>query len=231
MNKEKLIRYGATMVVMAVAAFVLGGSIYWAPVGLVAGFLVPGILEKMRIANRNKKFFTQLMDGILLLVSCLKAGLSFTQAIEVLVEEMPDPISEEFQSVLKGLRIGITLEDAFEELYKRMPGEELKLVFSAILVARETGGDLPGVLTKLVDTLRDRNKLKENIATYTIQGRLQAVIMGCIPIVFVAVVLKQDPNHFDIMLENDLGRLMLLIAAVFQVLAIVFITKVSTIRI
>lgn len=215
----------------AVAAFIMGQSPMFAPVGAVVGFMIPAFLKRFKENKRKEMFLKQLLDGIMLMISCLKAGLSLTQAIEVLTEEMPDPIAEEFKDMLKGLRIGASFDDCFEQMYNRMPSEELKLMFSSILVARQTGGDLPKVLTKLVDTLRDRNKLKENIATYTIQGRLQAVIMGCIPIVFVFVVLKQDPHHFDIMLENDVGRIMLLIAVVLQIVAVIVINKLSKIRI
>lgn len=233
MNENKIEKFMPLIFagVGAVVIFIMLQNIMFAPVGAVVGFMIPAFIKRFKEAKRKDMFFKQLLDGILLMVSCLKAGLSFVQAIEVLVEEMPDPISEEFKIVLKGMRIGASLEDVFEELYTRMPGEELKLMFSSILVARQTGGDLPKVLTKLVDTLRDRNKLKENIATYTIQGRLQAVIMGCIPVVFVVVVLKQDPKHFDIMFASDLGRVLLLIAVVLQIVAVIVITKVSKIRI
>lgn len=215
----------------AVIAFIMLQQIMFAPVGAVIGFMIPAFLKRFQENKRKNLFLKQLLDGIMLMISCLKAGLSLTQAIEVLTQEMPDPIAAEFKEMLKGLRIGASIEDCFDALYMRMPSEELKLMFSSILVARQTGGDLPKVLTKLVDTLRDRNKLKENIETYTIQGRLQAVIMGCIPIVFVFVVLKQDPHHFDIMLENDIGRIMLLIAVVLQIVAIIVINKLSKIRI
>lgn len=230
-QRDELIKKAAFAGGIAALFWIFFGNPVFAPVGAVVGVIIPGILAKIKASKRRQAFSNQLIDAILLIVSCIKAGLSFMQAVEVLVKEMPAPVSEEFESILKALKIGVSLEDAFAEMHERMPSEELKMIFSAILVARQTGGDLPRVLTKLVDTLRDRNKLKENIATYTIQGRLQGVIMGAIPVVFVFVVLQQDPHHFDIMFQQDAGRIMLLVAVVLQILAVIFLVKVSQVRI
>ena len=92
--------------------------------------------------------------------------------------------------------------------------EELNLVVSSILVARETGGDLTKVFSRLVTTIRDNRKLKDNIKTLTLQGRLQAVIMSFLPFLFVAWVLTVDKNHFDIMLQSDIGRFLLILAVI-----------------
>jgi tight adherence protein B len=218
-------------VIFAAAGYVVFNGPAGLVIGAVAGLLFPAIKRRLDKAARLRKFHAQLIDGIALLTSCLKAGLSFTQAIEVLVQEMPDPIAEEFGVVLKSLRIGVPLNEALEQLYRRVPCEELTLLFSSILVARETGGDLPYVLSRLIDTLRDRNRLKENISTYTIQGRIQGVIMGGIPLVFCYVVLQQDKHHFDIMFQSEVGRLLIVVAFVLQIAAIFFIIKCSEVKI
>ena len=199
--------------------------------GIATGVALPQMLTRLRINARRRKFNSQIIDAIMLITSCLKAGLSFNQAIDILCQEMPPPISEEFTIVLKSLRIGVSLEEAFMELSKRMPLEELNFMLSAILVARETGGDLPSVLMRLVNTLRDRIRLKENIRTYTMQGRMQAVIMAFIPVAFVFLVLQQNEHHFDIMFNTDLGKTLLILAAVLQVIAFFVIAKVSSIKI
>jgi len=215
----------------AAVGFVAMGNPMGAVIGAAVGLALPKVLGNLKDRQRKKKFSMLLIDGIMLMVSCLKAGLSLTQAIEVLVKEMPDPLSTEFQEVLKALRIGVTLDDAFADMADRIGGEDLNLLFSAMLVARDTGGDLPKVLTRLVDTLRDRNKLKENVATYTIQGRIQGLIMGAIPILFCYVVLKQDPKHFEIMFQTEIGKMMLMAAAGLQVIAVYAIMKLSDVKI
>lgn len=229
MNKKLLNLLGFSLGAAAVGFILMKG--FGAIAGAFIGLLIPAFLVKFTEDARRDKFSNQLIDAVLLISSCLKAGLSFNQAIEVLCQEMDDPIAGEFQVVLKAIRIGVPLEDAFSDLTKRMPIEELKFLISAILVSRETGGDLPSVLLKLVDTLRDRFRLKENIRTYTIQGKLQGVIMCAIPVVFVMVVNGQNPHHFDIMLNSATGKFLLALCVVLQILAVFFIIKFSKVEI
>lgn len=231
MEKKELIYKSVVPMAFAILGFVITKNLIGVVIGVALGLFLPAFMQKMKAEQRIKKFAKQIPDGIALISSCLKAGLSLTQSIEVLCNEMPDPISGEFENVLKSLRIGVSLNDAFYEMSQRINLEELKLVFTAVLVARDTGGDLPKVLTKLVDTLRDRRKLEENIATYTIQGKIQAGIMVLIPVGFVIIVLAQDKNHFDVMTNTDVGRMLLILAFVLQVVAFFAIIQVSKIKI
>lgn len=230
MDKKKLIFFVATCVIAAAAGGMLMGK-FGIIMGAAIGLFIPGMMAKLTAENRKTKFNNQIIDAIMLIASCLKAGLSLTQAIEVLCQEMPSPIADEFKIVLKSLRIGVSLEDSLVDLAKRMPSEELKFVNSAILVARDTGGDLPTVLMKLINTLRDRARLRENIQTYTIQGKVQGIIMGIIPFAFVMIVLAQNPNHFDIMLQSNIGRFLIALCVVLQVAAIWVIMIMSKIEI
>jgi tight adherence protein B len=180
--------------------------------------------------QRVHKFQGQIVDSLMILSSSLRAGLSFLQAIEVLCEEMPAPVSQEFRLVLHEQKLGRSIEDALGNLRKRMRLEETNLVVSSILIARETGGDLPRVLSRLADTIRDNLKLKEKISTLTLQGRLQGVIMAMLPFAFAYFIYKQNPGHFDVMLETELGRKLLAGAAILQIVGIILIKKVSTMK-
>jgi len=230
MNNKKLMMFASTCVAAAVLGGIMMGK-FGAIGGAVIGLFVPGFMTKYLYDARLNRFNSQLVDAVTLMTSCLRAGLSLNQAIEVLCQEMPSPFADEFKLVLKSIRIGVPIEEAFVELSKRMPLEELKFVISAILVARETGGDLPSVLMKLVDTLRDRARLRENIATYTVQGKIQGIIMGCIPIIFVVMVLQQDPHHFDIMWQKEVGRLLMIASGVLTVLAWIMVFKMSKVEV
>jgi tight adherence protein B len=230
MDNKKLIMFASTCIGAAVLGGIMMGK-FGAIGGAAIGLFVPGFMSKYALEARRTKFNNQLVDAVTLLVSCLRAGLSLNQAIEILCQEMPAPLADEFKIVLKSIRIGVPLEEAFVELSSRVPLEELKFVISAVLVARETGGDLPSVLMKLVDTLRDRARLRENIATYTIQGKIQGFIMGFIPVGFVIMVLQQNPHHFDVMWEKDIGRLLMISSVVLTVLAWALVWKISKVEI
>jgi tight adherence protein B len=166
----------------------------------------------------------------MILSSSLKGGLSFMQALEVVCEEMPAPISQEFGLVLKENKLGITLDESLLNLRRRMPLEEVNLMISSILVAKSTGGELTRVFSQLVETIRSNIKLKEKITTLTLQGKLQGIIMSILPIAFAIFIYKQDPHHFDIMLETQLGKMLLVGAVLGQIIGMVLIKKMSTLR-
>jgi tight adherence protein B len=198
--------------------------------GFIAGFIMPNILIIIAKQQRQKKFRSQLVDGLMIISSSLKAGLSFLQAIEVLCEEMPPPISQEFNLILSENKLGVSMELALKKLRTRVPSEEVNLIVTSILIARESGGNLPLVLSRLTDTIRDNLKLKEKIGTLTLQGRLQGVIMMILPIGFAYFVYKQNPGHFDVMLQTDLGKKLLALAIALEIIGIVLIHKISKMK-
>jgi len=199
--------------------------------GVLIGLAIPNLLLKIRYKRRIKMFGDQLVDAINMLSSCLKGGLSLLQGFEVLVEEMPVPMSQEMGLVIRENKMGIPLEESLVRLNKRMNMEELGLVINALLVARETGGDLTKVFSRLTVTIRDNRKLKESIKTLTLQGRMQGAIMSFLPIAFVGWVVSVNRHHFDIMLNSDLGRMLLIIAVVLQVFGMILIRIFSAIKI
>ena len=199
--------------------------------GALIGVAIPNLILKMRFKRRVQKFNDQLLDAMNMLSSCLKGGLSLLQGFEVLVEEMPSPISQEFGLVVRENKMGISLEESLVRLNKKMNLEELGLVVNALLVSRETGGELTKVFSRLSVTIRDNHKLKENIKTLTLQGRMQGIIMSFLPIVFVAWVLSVNKHHFDIMMSNDLGRMLLLGAVLLQLCGMFLIRMFSIIKI
>jgi len=200
-------------------------------VGAFLGLLIPNLILKIRNSRRRRKFNQQILDAIMILSSALKGGLSLLQSLEVLVEEMPAPMSQEIGLLVRENKMGVNLEECFRRLDKRMNLEELSLVINSILVARETGGDLTKVFSRLTMTIRDNRKLKDSIKTLTIQGRLQGLIMSLLPIVFVWWVVAHNPHHFDVMLQSEIGRTLLITAAVLQVVGMFLIRKFSSIKI
>ncbi|MDD5119840.1 MAG: type II secretion system F family protein [Candidatus Omnitrophica bacterium] len=200
-------------------------------IGAFIGVAIPNFILKARYKTRIRKFNDQLLDAINMLSSCIKGGLSLLQGLEVLVEEMPAPMSQELGLVVRENRMGIPLEECLNRLDKRMALDELSLVVNALMVARETGGELPKVFSRLTVTIRDNRKLRESIKTLTLQGRMQGVIMSFLPIVFVAWVLSVNKHHFDIMLTDDFGRMLLIIAVILQAVGMLLIKIFSTIEI
>ncbi|MDD5004881.1 MAG: type II secretion system F family protein [Candidatus Omnitrophica bacterium] len=202
---------------------VFGSYVIGALLGLAIGFLIPSIVFKRMIVGRKQKFHAQISDGLMILSSCLKGGLSLLQAIEALVEELPAPISQEFGIILRENKMGMSLEESFDRLNKRMPSEELNLLTTAILVARETGGDITQLFGTLINTIRAKLKLSDNVKTLSMQGKIQGVVMSLLPIVFTIMVYSFNPHYFDIMLSNPMGRGLLLYAVISEIVGVFLI--------
>lgn len=217
--------------VFAIAGMIIFKSPLAAIIGGVAGLLAPNLILGQRERMRRGKFQVQLTDAVNLISSCLRSGLSLVQAFDVLVEDMPAPISQEFGEVTKEVRIGRSVEEALRSLCARMPSEDLDLFANSIIIGRETGGDLPKVFSRLVATFRDRLKLRETIKTLTMQGRIQGVVMSFIPIFFAVFIYMNNKNHFDIMLQTQTGRFLLILAVVLQVFGMVLIHRFSQIKV
>jgi tight adherence protein B len=193
--------------------------------------IIPSILMKRMIVMRRMKFNSQISDGLMILSSCLKGGLSLLQAIEALVEELPPPISQEFGIILRENKMGMSLEESFEKLGKRMPSEELNLLTTAILVARETGGDITQLFGTLINTIRAKIKISDNVKTLSMQGKIQGVVMSLLPIVFTVMVYSFNPRYFDIMLSNSLGRILLIYALGSEIVGVFLIRMFSKVNV
>jgi tight adherence protein B len=231
-SREKLfLYYTLSPIILGGGAFFLFNKISVALIAGIGSTVLPAFIIKLMEYRRKQKFLNQLVDGLMVISSALKGGLSLLQAIEVLVEEMPPPISQEFGLIIRENKIGLTLEESLRRLNDRLKLEELGLMINSVLVARETGGDLTKVFSRLATTIRDNRKLKENIRTLTLQGRLQGVIMSMLPFIFVWWVMTFNKQHFDIMLQSEKGRILLLVAAALQIIGMVLIRKFSTIKI
>ena len=115
------------------------------------------------------------------LSNSLRAGFSLTQALELIHREMPNPMAQEIRLVCQELRLGVPLEDALNNLYKRMPSEDLDLMVTAIAIIRDVGGNLTEIFDNIAHLIRERQRIQGKIRTLTAQGRFQALIMCLLP--------------------------------------------------
>lgn len=230
-RKRLLLFYTLSPLALGLAVFFLFNNLILAVLISLGGLIVPDIVIKKLAALRRGRFQNQLIDTLMLISSSIKAGLSLLQAIEVVAEETPAPISDEFGLILREHRMGITLEESLSHLTQRMPLNELRLIVNAILVAKETGGDLTKVISRLCTTIRDNRKLKDTMLTLTLQGKLQGMIMSCLPFLFAAWVISFNREHFSIMFNSETGRTLLIAAIVLQAVGLILIRRFSTIKI
>jgi tight adherence protein B len=231
-RKERLLLiFMVTPFVLCIGAFMIFSNLIAAGAGLVAGLVLPQLIVKKLEARQKDKFQKQLVDGILVLSGSLKSGLSLLQAIEVLVEEMPPPISHEFNLVLSEHKVGMTPEEALERLNKRMYSDELNMLITSILVVRQTGGDLSNIFEGLVYTIRQKAKIAQQVKSLTVQARYQAIILALLPILFAGIITQTTPDFFQVMFTNEKGRALLIYAVFSQIIGMVLLRKLSKVEV
>lgn len=217
-----LLHAGAPLLGAFIGHGVLGGMVGFL-LGLAAGFLIPRGIIKTIIWRRQQRFKAQLVDALLVMSSSLKAGLSLLQAMESLVEESKPPMSQEIGLATKEVRMGLSMDEALKRLKKRMPLEELNLIITAMLVARETGGDVTEVFAKLIETIRERIKVKERIKTLTVIPRIQGWFMAAIPFFFGSFAIKINPNYFEMLFKDPVGNMIGIAAVVCWIMSLFMI--------
>ena len=198
--------------------------------GIVAGFLFPSLYIRALSARTKDKFNDQLIDALMIMSSSFRGGLSLVQAMEAVIDEMPDPINKEFGIVLGENKMGVSLEEALNHLYSRLPLSAVQQMITAILLARETGGNLPLIFTRIVTNIRETKKIQQNLTTLTIQGKIQGIVMSLLPVGFAFVVYSTNRQIFDHMLHSDTGRAMLMYAVVSEAIGAFLIWKISTFK-
>ena len=198
--------------------------------GIVAGFLFPSLYIQALSARTKDKFNDQLIDALMIMSSSFRGGLSLVQAMEAVIDEMPDPINKEFGIVLGENKMGVSLEEALNHLYSRLPLSAVQQMITAILLARETGGNLPLIFTRIVTNIRETKKIQQNLTTLTIQGKIQGIVMSILPIGFAFVVYSTNRQIFDHMLHSDTGRAMLMYAVVSEIIGAFLIWHISTFK-
>ena len=211
--------------------YAVTNQLFMAAMGLAIGGLIPDLWVRQSKAMRRRKFQDQLVDALFILSSSLRAGLSMTQAFEQLESEMTPPASQEFGLMMKAHHLGRTLEECLQRLNDRMPSDDMNLIITAVLVAKETGGDVTHIITQLVSTIRERRKLKDKVTTLTLQGRLQAYIMSLLPVLFFVFVRTVNPGYFDIMLKDSSGQMALATAVGLWLVGMFLLFKMSKVEI
>jgi tight adherence protein B len=180
---------------------------------------------------RFKKFAKQLPDALELVGRALRSGHSLASGMSVVVTEMPAPISTEFGNVYEAQNLGIPIEQAMRDMLKRMPNLDLKFFVTSVVIQRQTGGDLAEILDKISHIIRERFKILGQVQALTGEGRISGVVLMALPIALFFVVYHLNPQYVMLLFTDPLGRKMIAVAAVLQVMGAISIKKIVNIKV
>ena len=214
----------------SILVFMLSNNIIFAIILLLFGLLIPPLYVNNKRVKRVELFEQQLIDAISIMSSCLKAGLTFQQALISISTEMPNPISEEFGRVVKELKLGSSIETSLTRLSEKIGSQNFMMIVSAILIQRQTGGNLSEILTNISGTIKERFKIKNEIKVLTATARTSGLVVGLMPVGIIIVFMLFNPDYVTIFFKSNLGIAMIVVAIFMEVIGYLVIRRIVNIK-
>ena len=201
------------------------------PLGFALGFALPFLLLRMKRTRRLRKFEEEFPEALDLIARALKAGHAFATGLKMVADEMEEPVGPEFRKTFDEQNFGLPLKDALENLTLRIPILDVRFFATAVLIQRETGGNLSEILENLAHVVRERFKILRQVRVYTAHGRLTGYVLLALP-AFLGVALSFiNPEHMNLLFRERMGQMMLIAAMVMQFIGYMWIKQVVKIEV
>jgi tight adherence protein B len=228
-----MIQIGTTALFVLIAAVRFGfpGGLIQVVVAGVIGYLLPSFYVKYRINQRLKAFNNQLGDTLTLLSNAIKAGYSFAQAIDTVAKNAVPPIADEFGRAVREMNLGGSPDEALTNITKRIASADFDLVATAYSIHRTVGGNLAEILDNIAYTIRERVRIKGEIATLTAQARASGTLITFLPIVLAAFMYFVTPTYFRPMFQSIVGWILIVIGAFMIFVGNLIIRRVVAIEV
>jgi len=228
-----------TFVLLTAALFavgvIAGRILHWPTViSLAVGAVlmaVPNIVVNMRRRLRIKRFMNHFPEALEMFARSLRAGHSFTGAIQLVAQEMPPPIGPEFSKVFEEQNLGIPLRQALIGMTERVEVLDVKFFVTAILVQRETGGNLAEIIDKISHVIRERFRIQGQLKIFTAQARITGMVLTVLPIGVAVLIGIMNPEYLKPLWFERIGKIMIAIAVSMQILGALAIRKIIRIKI
>lgn len=224
--------YGLNLVVLllaALAVWLITESVFLAVILATTLGFMPWFVFRHLKKRRIEKIEEQLPDALQLLAGAIRAGLSLTGAIKQIATELPVPLSQEFQMMLQEQRLGVALDDSLENLTHRVPVQSINLMVSAMRISNETGGSLAETLERAASTMRSQHAMERKIKALTAQGKMQAWVVGLLPVLLLYVLSKMEPEAMGLLWTTRIGWGVIALVVTLEFFGIWLIRKIVSI--
>ncbi|MFZ0958231.1 MAG: type II secretion system F family protein [Candidatus Sulfotelmatobacter sp.] len=218
-------------IVAGLAAFIWSGKGPVAWVAMLIGFLLPYSYASYRRNKRFEKFEELFPEAIDTLARAVRAGHAFTTAIEMIASEVAEPVCGEFRKLYEEQKFGMPVRDALVNLTERVPLVDVKFFVTAVMLQRETGGNLAEILDNLSYVIRERFKIQRQVRVYTAQGRLTMALLMGMPPVIVTVMLLVEPAFIRPLFSDPIGHTLLVAGITLQTIGYFVIRKIIKIQV
>jgi len=201
------------------------------PVGAAIGFSLPFLVLRSKRTRRLRTFEEAFPEALDLISRALKAGHAFATGLKMVADEMEEPIGPEFRKTFDEQNFGLPLKDSLENLTLRVPLLDMKFFATAVLIQRETGGNLSEILENLAHVVRERFKILRQVRVYTAHGRLTGYVLLALPAVLAIALSFINPEHMNMLFRERMGQIMLMAAMVMQFFGFMWIRQVVKIEV
>jgi tight adherence protein B len=229
---------GAVAIASFAAAGLLGVVTFlftkpiWAPFAAAAvGLMMPTFVLTRKRSSRMKKFEEQFPEALDLLSRAIKAGHAFQTAMGMVADELPEPVGPEFRKTFEQQNFGLPLREALNAMSDRIPIIDVRFFVTAVLIQRETGGNLSEILDNLAHVVRERFKVLRQVRVHTAHGRFTGWVLLALPAALAIALSFINPEHMDLLFDERMGQMMLIGAVVMQSIGYVWIRQIIKIEV
>lgn len=219
------------VVMVAAGAYGISGSLFFAFIAAVLASFLPSAAMKMLKARRLKLLENQLVPGVQTLASGVRAGLNLVQSMALVARDGPIQLRQEFAQMLREYDYGMPLDEAMDNSATRIGSGNFRLLFAALQTHRERGGDLGETLDRIADSIREIQRLENRVDTLTAQGRANARMLGMLVALSVGILYLIDPKGVMTLVEEGVGKVILGVIVLLNVIGFVWIKKIVSIDI
>ena len=201
------------------------------PLGAVIGAALPFLVLKVKRTRRMRTFEEQFPEGLDLIARALKAGHAFATGLKMVADEMPEPVGPEFRKTFDEQNFGLPLKDSLDNMTHRIPLIDVRFFATAVLIQRETGGNLSEILENLAHVVRERFKILRQVRVYTAHGRFTGYVLLALPAVLCVAMSFINPEHMNLLFREPMGQMMLMGALGMQTVGYLWIKQVIKIEV
>jgi tight adherence protein B len=216
---------------LALIAFIAGGQFLFGWVGALLGFFLPYAYASHQRSKRFAKFEEKFPEAIDTLARAVRAGHAFTTALEMIANEVSEPVAGEFRQLYEEQKFGLPVRDALLNLADRIPLVDVKFFVTAVMLQRETGGNLAEILDNLSYVIRERFKILRQVRVHTAQGRLTMVLLMGLPPTIVAIMQVINPGFIHPLFADPLGHALIVGGITLQTLGYFVIRRIIRIQV
>jgi tight adherence protein B len=216
---------------LALVVLILSPFPQFAWLGIIVGALLPYSYASFRRTRRFQKFEELFPEAIDTLARAVRAGHAFTTALELISNEISEPISSEFRKLFEEQKFGLPVRDALLNLTERMPLVDVKFFVTAVMLQRETGGNLAEILDNLSYLIRERFKIMRQVRVYTAQGRLTMMLLMGLPPIIVVTMLLMNPTFIRPLFADPIGHTLIVAGLTLQTVGYFVIRRIIRIQV